>query len=91
MLDVDGRFFITGTPGPRDWFANLSADPSLLVHLKRHAAVDLAARATPVDDPATRGAVLGHLNAAWYRTQQPFDTLVALSPMVEVVFDGPRA
>ena len=35
MLDVDGRFFITGTPGPRDWLANLLADPSLVVHLKR--------------------------------------------------------
>ena len=27
MLDVDGRFFITGTPGRRDWLANLLADP----------------------------------------------------------------
>ena len=29
MLDVDGRYFITGTPGRRDWLANLSADPKL--------------------------------------------------------------
>jgi deazaflavin-dependent oxidoreductase (nitroreductase family) len=35
MLDIDGRFFITGTPGPRDWLANLRANPSLTVHLKR--------------------------------------------------------
>ncbi len=91
IVDVDGRFFITGTPGRRDWMANLSADPSLVVHLKRHAHVDLAARATPVNDPATRRAVLEHLNAAWYRSQQPLDALVATSPMVEVVFDGPPA
>ena len=91
IVDVDGRFFITGTPGRRDWMANLSADPSLVVHLKRHAQVDLAARATPVNDPATRRAVLEHLNAAWYRSQQPLDALVATSPMVEVVFDGPPA
>jgi deazaflavin-dependent oxidoreductase (nitroreductase family) len=87
MLDVDGRFFITGTPGRRDWLANLSADPSLVVHLKRHARIDLAARATPVDDPATRRAVLEHLTAAWYQTQEPLDALVATAPMVEVVFD----
>jgi deazaflavin-dependent oxidoreductase (nitroreductase family) len=87
MLDVEGRFFITGTPGRRDWMANLSADPSLVVHLKRHAHVDLAARTTPVEDPATRRAVLEHLTAAWYRTQEPLDILVATAPMVEVVFD----
>jgi deazaflavin-dependent oxidoreductase (nitroreductase family) len=89
LLDVDGRFFITGTSGRRDWLANLTADPSLVVHLKRHAHLDLAARATSVDDEATRRAVLEHLNATWYRTQQPIDELVETAPMVEVVFDDP--
>jgi deazaflavin-dependent oxidoreductase (nitroreductase family) len=89
MLDVDGHFYITGTPGRRDWLANLSANPGFVVHLKRHAHVDLPARATAVDDPATRRAVLGHLDAKWYRMQQPLDVLVATSPMVEVVFDTP--
>jgi deazaflavin-dependent oxidoreductase (nitroreductase family) len=87
MLDVDGRFFITGTPGKRDWLANLTAHPSFVVHLKRHAHVDVAARATAVEDPATRRAVLEHLNATWYRTQQPLEVLVATAPMVEVTFD----
>jgi len=88
MLDVDGHFFITGTPGHRDWLANLHADPSLAVHLKRHAHLDLAARAISVTDAATRGAVLEHLSATWYRTQQPLDVLVETAPMVEVVFDA---
>jgi deazaflavin-dependent oxidoreductase (nitroreductase family) len=87
MLDVDGRFFITGTPGQRDWLANLHADPSLAVHLKRHAHLDLAARAIPVTDTATRRAVLEHLSATWYRTQQPLDVIVEKAPMVEVMFD----
>jgi len=87
MLDVDGRFFITGTPGRRDWLANVSAEPELVVHLKRHGHVDLPARATPVDDAATRRAVLDHLSATWYRNQQPIDVLVETAPMVEVVFD----
>jgi deazaflavin-dependent oxidoreductase (nitroreductase family) len=91
MLDVDGRFYITGTPGRRDWMANLSADPNLVVHLKRHAHVDLDARATPVDDPTIRRAVLEHLTAAWYRTQEPLDALVATAPMVDVVFEGDQS
>lgn len=88
MLDIEGRFFITGTPGQRDWLANLHADPSLVVHLKRHAHLDLAARAMPVTDAATRRSVLEHLKATWYRTQQPVEELVETSPMVEVTFSG---
>jgi deazaflavin-dependent oxidoreductase (nitroreductase family) len=87
MLDVDGRFFITGTPGRRDWLANLLARPSLIVHLKRHAHADLGARAAPVDDPATRRRVIEHLSAHWYRSQSPVDDLVATAPMVEITFD----
>lgn len=88
MLHVDGRFFITGTPGRRDWVANLAADPSLVVHLKRHAHADLPALATPVDDAATRRDVLEHLSAAWYRDQEPLEVLLDTAPMVEVVFDA---
>src|SRR3954471_3809664 len=87
MLDVDGQFYITGTPGPRDWLANLAADPGLLVHLKRRAHVDLHARATPVTDAATRRRVVEHLSAVWYRGQAPVEDLVASAPMVEVIFD----
>jgi deazaflavin-dependent oxidoreductase (nitroreductase family) len=84
MLDVDGRFFITGTPGRRDWVANLHADPSLVVHLKRHASADLSATAVFVDDPATRRMVLEHPSASWYRDQQPLDVLLETAPMVEI-------
>jgi deazaflavin-dependent oxidoreductase (nitroreductase family) len=87
MLDVDGRFFITGTPGRRAWLANLIDQPSLVVHLKRRAHVDLRARATVVADSETRRRVLEHLTARWYRTQSPISDLVASSPMVEVIFD----
>ena len=86
MLDVEGRFFITGTPGPRDWLANLLADPHLVVHLKRRAHLDLDGLATVVTDPVTRRHVLEHLAARWYRSQSPLDDLVAAAPMVEVTF-----
>jgi deazaflavin-dependent oxidoreductase (nitroreductase family) len=91
MLDVDGRFFITGTPGRRDWLANLIAEPGLVVHLKRRAHVDLAARATPVTDLVTRREVLEHLTARWYRGQSSVDQLVAGAPMVEVTFADPTS
>jgi deazaflavin-dependent oxidoreductase (nitroreductase family) len=84
MLDVDGRFFITGTPGRRDWLANLHADPRLVVHLTRRAGIDIDATAAPVTDPATRRPVLEHLSATWYRAQTSIDELVDTAPMVEV-------
>ena len=87
MLDVDGRFFITGTPGRRDWLANLMAEPTLTVHLKQRAHVDLGAHARAVDDEATRRRVLEDLSARWYRSQTPIDELVASAPMVEVTFE----
>lgn len=88
MLDVDGRYFITGTPGPRHWLANLTADPRLTVHLKRHAATDLPATARLVEDDATRRLVLTHPSAAWYRDQTTLEHLLADAPMVEVTFDA---
>lgn len=89
MLDVDGRFFITGTPGPRDWIANLRADPRLVIHLKRGAQRDLDARAEPVTDEVTRRRVLEHLSARWYLSQSALVDLVAAAPMVEVTFPRP--
>jgi deazaflavin-dependent oxidoreductase (nitroreductase family) len=86
MLDVDGRFFITGTPGRRDWLANLLADPEIVVHLQRHTQQDVHGRAERVSDPQTRRRVLEHLSARWYRSQTPLDDLVATAPMVEVTF-----
>jgi len=86
MLDVDGRYFITGTPGRRDWLANLSANPQLTVHLKRHTHVDLEAHADLVTDEATRRQVIEHLSAHWYRGQTSVEDLVDMAPMVEVTF-----
>jgi hypothetical protein len=86
MLDVDGRFFITGTPGRRGWLANLAAAPGLIVHLKRHAHTDLSARATVITEPDLRRLVLTHPSAAWYRSRATLEELMAGAPMVEVAF-----
>ncbi|MEX2322330.1 MAG: nitroreductase/quinone reductase family protein [Acidimicrobiia bacterium] len=29
---VDGRFIVTGTPGKRDWLANVTARPEVIIH-----------------------------------------------------------
>jgi deazaflavin-dependent oxidoreductase (nitroreductase family) len=86
LLHVDGRFFITGTPGHRDWLANLQAHPALTVHLKQRVKVDVPAQARAVLDESTRREVLSHPAASWYRDQAPLDVLVASSPMVELTF-----
>jgi deazaflavin-dependent oxidoreductase (nitroreductase family) len=31
---VDGRWYLTGMPRPRSWYANLRAHPRFIVHLK---------------------------------------------------------
>ena len=84
MMVVDDRFFITGTPGPRDWLANLRAHPELVVHLKGSSTADIAAVASEVVDEPTRRTVLEHLTTSWYRGQVPLDELVRTAPMVEV-------
>jgi hypothetical protein len=57
--NIDGTFYITGRPGfPRDWMANLHADPRFTLHLKRGVAADLVAVATPIGDEAARRSIL---------------------------------
>ena len=36
--NVEGRLYITGTPGRRDWYANLLAHPEFTFHLKQSVA-----------------------------------------------------
>jgi hypothetical protein len=81
------RVFITGTPGVRDWYANLIANPEFRFHLKESAKIDLPARATPITDPEERKRVMSAPETEWYRGQETMDQLVAGSPMVEVHFE----
>ncbi|MEL6982915.1 MAG: nitroreductase/quinone reductase family protein [Actinomycetota bacterium] len=86
FLNIEGRVFITGTPGRRDWMANLAADPRFTFHLKESVTADLEAEARTVEDEPTRRLVLEHAVATWYRNQTPVDELVETAPMVEVTF-----
>src|SRR3954466_12208704 len=51
---VDRRVYITRTPRPRDWYANLLAQPRMVFHVKEAARADLPARAIPITDATER-------------------------------------
>jgi deazaflavin-dependent oxidoreductase (nitroreductase family) len=84
--NLDGKVYITGTPGKRDWYANLVAHPEFQFHLKEGVVADLAARATPITDPAARRAVLTRIVDRVGRTAD-LEAWLAESPLVEVTFE----
>lgn len=81
---VDGRFIISGTPGRRDWLANVHADPSVVIHVNGE---DHAACAVPIDDPAFRRTFFTQSSTSWYSSQAGLERLIRSAPMVEIVFD----
>ena len=84
---VDGRYYITGRPGPRSWYANLLAEPKLTFHLKESAQADLPATARPVTDPEEkRGVFLNAPKLAEYISEANVQEWVEGSPLIEVVF-----
>jgi deazaflavin-dependent oxidoreductase (nitroreductase family) len=85
--NLDDQIYITGTPGTRDWYANLVANPAFTFHLKGSATADLPAHATPITDAAERRAILGRILARIDRPASELDTWVAESPLVAVKFE----
>lgn len=91
---VDGRWFLSGMPARRSWYANLLANPRFTVHLKHGVRADLPATAKPVDEP-TRRRVITEVLAAQDRPhlvvpglpRQRFDVWFAHSPLVEIIFE----
>jgi deazaflavin-dependent oxidoreductase (nitroreductase family) len=88
---VDGRFFITGTPGqPRSWYANLIAHPEFTFHLKGTVVADLAAIARPVTTTAEReeifAVVLPRLGDLVNKPEMAPAVWLESSPLVEVTF-----
>jgi deazaflavin-dependent oxidoreductase (nitroreductase family) len=81
--NFDGRLYISGTPGRRDWYANLVANPQFTFHLKQSAQANLPATATPITDAATRRQVLTKVVEKWGK-QAELESYVKSSPLVEV-------
>ncbi len=80
---IDGRIYITGTPGARSWYANLVANPEFTFHLKETTQADLAATATPVEG-AEKERLLAAIAASIPGNRITLDP--AASPLVEVTW-----
>lgn len=78
-----GRYWLTGSPGSRDWYANLLADPGFTLHV---GGLDLPVRARPVTDPAERARVFGEIVPAlsW---AESLESWIAASPLAEIQLD----
>lgn len=78
---IEDRFIITGTPGKRDWYANVLADPQVTIHTRFG---DYPGTAVVVTDESFRRRVFTDPGISWYRTQAELDELVARAPMIEI-------
>lgn len=78
---VGDRFVITGTPGRRDWLANVTNDPRIIVHSN---ASDIDATASVVTDRVFRREVFTLQQTSWYSTQAELEVLVDTAPMIEI-------
>jgi deazaflavin-dependent oxidoreductase (nitroreductase family) len=85
--NFDGVLYITGSPGRRDWYANLVANPQFTFHLKQSTQADIPATATPITDEATRRQVLSKVVVKWNR-QNDLEAFVQSSPLVEVQLES---
>ena len=87
--ELEGRLYITGTPGRRDWYANMVAHPDFILHLKGSMQRDLPARATPVTDVHERCKVFQGLLLAEERMRnvEP-ESWARRSPLVKVELQG---
>jgi deazaflavin-dependent oxidoreductase (nitroreductase family) len=84
LHSIDGRLLISGQPGfPRSWIANLNADPSITLHLRRPVA-DVPGTARVVTDPAERETLLAPIARAW---KLPLARMVEGAPLIEVTPD----
>ena len=82
---VDDHIYLTGSPGRRDWYANLLANPDFTFHLKQSVAADLPARATPVTDPEERRVIFERILSDLGGTQN-LKAWLAGSPLLTVRF-----
>jgi deazaflavin-dependent oxidoreductase (nitroreductase family) len=84
---IDGGVFISGMPGfPRDWLANVRANPSVTFHLKGAVQADLPATAREITEPVERRRIMERVAANWGRTD--VDRMMTGSPLIHVAIDG---
>jgi hypothetical protein len=85
LFRADGRYFLTGAPERRDWYANLLATPEFTLHLKQSVTADVQARATPITDPGQRRAIFTEILSDMDALPD-LDGWLAGSPLMEIHF-----
>ena len=86
--NVDDRYYITGRPGLRSWYANVLADPAIVFHLKESTEADLEGTARAVTDADEKRSVfLSAKKLSEYINEGNVQEWVDGSPLIEVVFD----
>ncbi len=93
---LTGEVFICGTPAtgrpgvervPRDWLANLVAEPRCTLRLKSTVHVDLAAVAERITEEGERRRILTQPATEYYRTKaDSFEQALRWSPIVRLRF-----
>lgn len=86
FFNFDGRVYISGSPGTRDWIANLVADPHLTLHLKKGITADLPATARIITSETERRPILERVCQTWNQVAKT-EAFVAGAPLIEVTFD----
>jgi len=85
---VGDQIYLTGSPGRRDWYANLLANPEFTFHLKQSVTADLPARATPIIDSEQKRAIFERILSDLGEPQN-LEAWLADSPLMAVDFNGP--
>lgn len=92
LHDDDGRLFITGMPRAdriRDWIHNITADPSVVVHLKQTVVADIPATARVITDPHERLPLIEIAAKRWGRTD--VENMLQHSPLIGLSVDEDAA
>jgi deazaflavin-dependent oxidoreductase (nitroreductase family) len=84
---VDDQIYLTGSPGRRDWYANLLANPGFTFHLKQSVAADLPAHATPITDREQKRAIFTRILSDLGGSEN-LEAWLEGSPLMSVSFNG---
>jgi len=94
LHSINRRLVISGRPGPRDWYANLVANPRMTIHFKRDVVADVPAMGRPIGDWGERRKLIELAMTRGFgfspeRTRREIDFWVPRSPLVVVTAQWP--
>jgi len=85
---IEDRFYITGIPGKRDWFANLIESLDFILHLKNSCQFDIPSHARVIIETAERRHLLLNKKMSWYhKNSSSIEAFVKSAPLIEVLLD----